>query len=228
MKISYTSKDEYVVEGINIPNLNSCGFCVFDFEGTGINFKTEYITQIGALIFEKNNTSVTRNKFNSLVKSPKQIPPAVVELTGISNQDLLHAPSFPEVYRQFIEFIGDRVLVTQAGYEYDVPLLEKHCTLHNVPMVNNFIIDTKVLFTNLHQETEEVVSTDFLTKYYNIDTSDLKRHDALDDCLLIERIFIRIMQEYTERSISDFIIKNRLKVKRFIIPDMYFEEGSNF
>ena len=195
MKISYLSNDEYIVNGIYVQNLPNCRFCVFDFEGTGINFRTEYITQIGAVIIENNNI-LTSKSFNSLVNSPKQIPPAVEELTGISNQDMFCAPPFPEVYEQFVEFIGSTVLVTQAGYEYDVPLLEKHCSLHNLPMIDNSIIDTKALFTNIHPDIAEVISTDFLIKYYNIDTSDLKRHDALDDCILVGRIFINIMKEY--------------------------------
>ncbi|MBD0384871.1 3'-5' exonuclease [Paenibacillus sedimenti] len=224
MKISYLSKDKYEVEGIYIPNLLSNKYCVFDFEGTGINFRTEFITQIGAVIIEDN----LNKSFNSLVKSPKPIPLAVEQLTGISNHDMMHAPSFPEAYSQFIEFIGDCVLVTQAGYEYDVPLLEKLCQIHNLPFIQNGIIDTKALFTNIHQEITEVVSTDFLIKYYNIDTSNLKRHDALDDCKIIGKIFARIIKEYEEQSINDFRILERLKVKRFIIPEMYLEEGNNF
>lgn len=223
MKITLLSHEEYAVEDICITNLLGNRYCIFDFEGTGIIHQTEFITQIGALIVENN----MNRSFNSLVKSPKPIPPAVEELTGISNDEMVHAPLFSEAYHRFIEFIGDRILVTQAGYEYDVPLLEKHCQLYRLPFIHNQIIDIKALFTNIHPEIDDVVSTDFLIQYYSLDTSDLKRHDALDDCMLIGQIFEKVMREYEDQSIADFRITEPLKVKRFVIPAMYLEEGRN-
>ena len=100
-------------------------YCVNDCEGTGINFRTEYITQIAAVVLE--NKSNELKTFNSLVRSPKSIPPNIEDLTGIKSEDVLRAPDFQDVYTRFVEFIEDTVLITQAGYEYDVPLLEQHC-----------------------------------------------------------------------------------------------------
>lgn len=55
------------------------------------------------------------------------------------------------------------------------------------------------------------------------DTRGLKRHDALDDCILIGNIFLKILQEYRERGIEHLDIRG-LKVKRFQIPGMYLAE----
>jgi len=200
-------------------------FCVFDLEGTGIHFMTECITQIGAVRIKEGDIRPDES-FNSLVKSPKPIPPAIERLTGISNEAIASAPSFPEAYERFAEFAADAVLVTQAGYEYDVPLLQHHCKQHRLPMLANPIFDTKALFTLIHPEVCEVVSTDFLIRYYGIDTNGLKRHDALDDCILIGNIFLKILQEYRERDIEHLDIRG-LKVKRFQIPGMYFAELKN-
>lgn len=219
MQISYLSKDEYRVSGVQLKNLHNHKFCVFDFEGTGIHFETECITQIGAVLVE-NGSIHTTGAFNSLVQSPKPIPPAIEELTGITNQDMLNAPTFPEVYEKFAQFTKDAVLVTQAGYEYDVPLLEKYCREHQLHMLHNPILDTKALFTYLHPKIQDVISTDFLIRYYAIDIGDVKRHDALGDCVIIGKIFIEIMKEYEEKAIKDLQI-NKLHVKRFIIPGMY-------
>jgi DNA polymerase III alpha subunit (gram-positive type) len=223
MQISYLSKDEYRVSGIQVKNLLENTFCVFDFEGTGIHFETECITQIGAVIVQ-NGSIHASGSFNSLVHSPKPIPPAIEELTGIKNQDMLNAPAFPEVYEKFIQFTRDTVLVTQAGYEYDVPLLEKYCRLHQLPMLQNPILDTKALFTYLHPDIQDVISTDFLIQYYGIDAVDIRRHDALGDCTIIGKIFINILEEYKEKKIKDLRIDG-LHVRRFIIPGMYLGDG---
>ncbi|TMV50323.1 3'-5' exonuclease [Paenibacillus mesophilus] len=223
MQISYLSKDEYRVSDVQLSNLHDHKFCVFDFEGTGIHFETECITQIGAVLVEDSSIHTTC-AFNSLVRSPKPIPPAIEELTGITNQDMWNTPTFPEVYENFILFTRDTVLVTQAGYEYDVPLLEKYCREHQLPMLPNPILDTKALFTYLHPDIPDVISTDFLIRYYAIDIGDVKRHDALGDCTIIGKIFIEIMEEYKERAIKDLQINN-LHVKRFIIPGMYLGDG---
>lgn len=50
MKITFLTQEEYVVQDIRINGLHNQKFCVFDLEGTGINFETDHITQIGAVI----------------------------------------------------------------------------------------------------------------------------------------------------------------------------------
>jgi len=223
MRITF-QEDDYILEDININLLNN-RFCVFDFEGTGINHQTECITQIGAIMLD--SCSEINNSFCSLVKSPKMIPSALEEITGIRNADLINAPIFSEVYKRFSEYTHGTILVTQAGYEYDIPLLERYCREHNLGMLRNQVIDTKALFTNIHPEIHEVISTDFLIDYYGLDTNDLMRHNALDDCKLIGRIFYKLLDEYRKREIKDFVITNKLKVKRFIVPSMYLEKDNN-
>ncbi|ULL16126.1 3'-5' exonuclease [Paenibacillus sp. H1-7] len=227
MNISFLSKDEYLVQDVLVRDLLNSTFVVFDLEGTGIDFATESITQIGAVKVE-NGTIHAAAPFESLVQSSKPIPAAIEELTGISNQEMADAPKFPEVYKRFVEFIGDAVLVTQAGYEYDVPMLQKYCETYNAPPLTNTVLDTKVLFANLHRDVQDVISTDFLIRYYHIQTSDLKRHDALDDCILIGRILLGILNEYKEKSISSLHIDgDGLRVKRFIIPAIYLNENNS-
>ncbi|UHA73634.1 3'-5' exonuclease [Paenibacillus sp. 481] len=224
MKIT-VYENEYVVEGVVVSDLQQRTFCIFDFEGTGIDFRTECITQIGALRVEGEEPNHSQISFNSLVKSPKRIPPQIEELTGITNDAMTDAPSFPDVYRQFAEFVDGTVLITQAGYEYDIPMLEKYCEQHQLPMLTNPVIDTKALFTNIHPEVTDVVSADFLVQYYQIETAHLKRHDALDDCILIGHILKHILDEYTEKGLTTFDTAAGLKVKRFIMPSMYLENS---
>jgi len=221
LNIHYLSETEYLVKDIFVDQIHERLYCIFDLEGTGILVEKEYITQFGAIIYQ--NGKVLR-KFSSLVKSPKLIPESVEQLTGISNERLTNAPAFSDVYQQFLEFCGTAVLVTQAGYEYDLPILLKHCQLSNLSPFSNPVIDTKALFAKIHPELFDVFSTDYLVGYYQIKTNDIKRHNALGDCVLISRILDQILMEYKQRNVLDFNIEEGITVKRFVIPAMYLKE----
>lgn len=222
MDIHSLSETEYFLTDVFIDNIHQRPYCIFDLEGTGIIVEDEYITQFGAVIYQQGE--ILRS-FNSLVKSPKKIPDGVSALTGITNESLRDAPTFAEVYERFLDFCGTNVLVTQAGYEYDLPMIRKHCRNSNLSMFEKPVIDTKALFAKLHPELNDVFSTDYLVAYYRIDTTDIKRHDALGDCILIRRILDAILLEYKQIDLSEFNLMDGLRVKRFIIPAMYLKKG---
>ncbi|WP_158606514.1 PolC-type DNA polymerase III [Paenibacillus ginsengarvi] len=221
MDIHYLSETEYLVKDIYVDRIHDRPFCIFDLEGTGIFVDKEYIIQFGAIIYQGGEIL---RKFSSLVKSPKLIPEGVQQLTGISNDSLTNAPAFADAYRQFLDFCGTAVLVTQAGYEYDLPMLQKHCRMSNLSFFENPVIDTKALFAKIHPELFDVFSTDYFVSHYHIETNDIKRHDALGDCVLISRIFEHILMEYEQKDIHEFNVNEALTVKRFAVPAMYIKE----
>lgn len=216
-------QDRYFIEGLQVLNLQRQKYCIFDLEGTGIFPETESITQFGALHLELGLTE--QAAFSSLVRATRPIPDAVARLTGISNEDMCGAPGYKDVFSSFLRFVGDRVLVTQAGYEYDVPMLRRHCAMNGLPMMKNKVLDTKALFTYIHPEIDAVVSTDYLVSYYGIDTAGLQRHEALADCRLIARIFEQVMTEYEQMEKTHFIADPNVSMRRFVIPAMYQAEG---
>lgn len=218
LEVQNISDTEYVVSGVSIKNIAKQRFCVFDFEATGINHETEHITQIGAVIIE-NGVILEHKAFNSYIKSPKPIPEAVERYTGIYNTDLEDAPSLMDKYSEFLDLSKDCILVTHAGYEFDLPLLSNECKRNHLPMLTNPCLDTKALFSYLHPEIKEIVWTDYLIQYYNVHDEDLRRHDALGDSILISRIFLKILEEFQGRGITDIEFKDPVLVKRFkIIP----------
>ncbi len=196
MNIHYLSETEYLVKDVLVDHIHERPFCIFDLEGTGI--------------FVEKGTSL--NLAPLFIRTEKYY------------ESLTNVPAFAEAYQQFIDFCGTAVLVTQAGYEYDLPMLHKHCRMSNISLFENRVIDTKALFAKLHPELFDVFSTDYLVRHYQIKTNDIKRHDALGDCVLISRILDQILMEYKERNIYEFNIKEGLTVKRFAIPAMYLKE----
>ena len=208
-------KESYSIKDNQINNLVDRRFCVFDLEATGLDFNNEFIIQIGAVVVEDMKIDYT-NTFKTYVKSPKQIPVEIEKLTSITNHNIISEPVFAEVFEGFREFAGNSVLVAQCGFEFDFYLLKKECERNNLKAYNNIEIDTKVLFANIHNDIEETFSTDYLLKYYEIYSKDVKRHDALGDSILISRILIEILNEYREKGINDFILNKELVIKKFI------------
>ncbi|SEA35214.1 PolC-type DNA polymerase III [Paenibacillus sp. 276b] len=218
MKITFMP-DKYTVEELKVPHLQDRMYCIFDLEGTGINPGEESVTQFGAMNYKKGES--LDSSFSSLVRASKPIPEAVAKLTGISNEEMIQAPSFAEAYQAFLEFIGDKVLVTQAGYEYDLPILKRHCDMNGLMMFSNPVLDTKAMFTYIHPEISEVISTDFLIRYYELNTDGIHRHDALADCSVIARIFEHVLNEYQALALDHFTADREREMKRFVIPEMY-------
>ncbi|MDN4603313.1 3'-5' exonuclease [Paenibacillus sp. F6_3S_P_1C] len=218
MKITFMP-DTYIVEELKVPQLHDRTYCIFDLEGTGINPAEESVTQFGAMYYKKGES--LDSSFTSLVRASKPIPEAVAELTGISNEDMIQAPLFAEAYQAFLEFIGDKVLVTQAGYEYDRPMLKRHCDMNGLLMFSNPVLDTKAMFTYIHPEISEVISTDFLIRYYDLNTDGIHRHNALVDCGVIARIFGHVLNEYQDLALDHFTADEEHIMKRFVIPEMY-------
>ncbi|MGW7160076.1 3'-5' exonuclease [Paenibacillus taichungensis] len=218
MKITFMP-DTYTVEELKVSHLQDRMYCIFDLEGTGINPAEESVTQFGAMNYKKGES--LDSSFTSLACATKPIPEAVVKLTGISNEDMIQAPSFAEAYQAFLEFIGDKVLVTQAGYEYDLPILKRHCDLNGLMMFSNPVLDTKAMFTYIHPEISEVISTDFLIRYYDLNTDGIHRHNALADCSVIARIFEHVLNEYQALALDHFTADGEREMKRFVIPEMY-------
>lgn len=89
-------------------------------------------------------------------------------------------------------------------------------------MLENQILDIKVLFSYLHPEVKEVVSTNFLIEYYEIDDSDIKRHSAMGDCLLIRRIVLELFKEYRKNAVHDISIEKPINIQRIKLQKLIY------
>ena len=93
---------------------------VFDLETTGLDLVKDRIIQISYIKVNLDGTEVRKNLF---VNPGMEIPQIVVELTGITNEDVKDAPSFKELAPQLAaDFTG----CDFAGYNsnhFDIPLL---------------------------------------------------------------------------------------------------------
>jgi predicted DnaQ family exonuclease/DinG family helicase len=86
-----------------------------DVETTGVDARADAIIEVAAVRLVDGELDDT---FSSLVDPGREIPPDVVYLTGISDDDVAGAPAIDDVLPGLVEFIGDSPIVAhQASFD---------------------------------------------------------------------------------------------------------------
>jgi DNA polymerase III epsilon subunit-like protein len=207
----------YQWSGVAFRNICNRSFWVFDLEATGLDFNTERVIQFGAIAVEDGEIDKS-STFTCVVDPECVIPEKIEKMTGVTNELVHNAPKFPEAFSLFLSQAGERIWITQAGYEFDCPLLVRECTRHGIRFPNVYILDTKALFAFLHHDRSEIFNTDFLMRYYEIDPTGLRRHDALGDALLIAKIFCAELAELRARGLTEVVVETPLSIRKSL-PD---------
>jgi DNA polymerase-3 subunit epsilon len=93
-------------------------FAIIDIETTGGNPKNGKITEIAIFIIENNEIV---DSFVSLVNPGVPIPYFIVNLTGINDQMVASAPSFPEIAKKILEITEGCIFVAHnVGFDYSM------------------------------------------------------------------------------------------------------------
>jgi DNA polymerase III epsilon subunit family exonuclease len=153
--------------------LKESEFIVFDIETTGGNPERNGITEIFAIRYRDGEILGT---FYSLVNPGISIPPIVRKMTGITNQMVRSAPPISDVIPQFLEFIGQDVMVSHntIGDMKFIRHFAKECV--GVDM-ENFYLCTHLLVEKLVSDAPDK-SLRGLAKFFNFQSGNLHRAEA--------------------------------------------------
>ena len=119
----------------------------FDLETTGFHKKYEVIIEIGAVVLKNGEVTDT---FNTFVSPGRILSADIINLTGITDEMLVGAPSQEAALRAFLEFAGDRPLAAHNA-EFDMGFLAEGCQRYGIPF-HNPSIDSLILAQNLLPE----------------------------------------------------------------------------
>jgi DNA polymerase-3 subunit epsilon len=87
-----------------------------DLETTGATATHDRVTEIGLVEVDRGRLV---GEWSTLVNPGVSIPPAIQALTGITNEMVLLAPTFPEMSRELLDRIEGRLLVAHnARFDY--------------------------------------------------------------------------------------------------------------
>ena len=113
-------------------------YVVIDIETSELDEKSNDIIRLSALKI-KNGKIVDR--FFSLCKPAKPIVNTVEILTGITNEDLSDKPHLIDLLPDFLNFIGDSVLVAH-NVGFDIKLINAALEKANMSSIKNETVDT--------------------------------------------------------------------------------------
>lgn len=166
-------------------------YIVLDFETTGLDPQYESIIEIGAL---KVVNGVVVDEFNTLVNPCYEISDFIERFTHITNEMLSTAPTIKEVLPQFLDFLGDSIIVAHNA-NFDINFLYESCMDNfNEPFKNDFIDTLKLskrLFKQLKSHRLKVLVQEF-------GLSGRPIHRALHDCQCTYSLY-----EYCKKYIKD-------------------------
>lgn len=98
---------EYIEHGIE-RNEYASDYCVVDIETTGFSSTSNKIIEITALRVREDEIVDT---FTSLINPCEDIPCKIQNLTGITNEMVIKAPTIEEVLPKFIDFVANDLIV---------------------------------------------------------------------------------------------------------------------
>ena len=93
---------------------------IFDLETTGLDLVRDRIIQISYIKLMPDGEEIRQNL---LINPDKTIPQDVVELTGISNDDVADAPKFKEVAQRMNEEMSGCDFAGYNSNHFDIPML---------------------------------------------------------------------------------------------------------
>ena len=165
-------------------------FVAFDLETTGLSSNTDRIIEIGAVRM-KNGQEVDR--FQTFVDPGRKLDKKIIELTGITDDMLVGAPTIEEVLPKFLEFVADRVLVAHNS-DFDTGFIRAECGRQGLPYTLT-AVDTLILSQNLLQHLNKF-KLDIVANALSL--PEFNHHRAGDDALTCGMIMARLMKKLEE------------------------------
>lgn len=198
------------MKNIAVARLSHLKYVVFDVETTGFSPYKDRIIQIAAMKMDGAKISKNlrndilsidkfsdlkhhRGAFNAFVNPGIKIPRRITTINGIENKHVDGKPSEELVTREFIDFVGDRILVAQNGIKFDMKFIDEICKRTGIKFDNGLCLDTMWLSRKLHPEKGLKHGLDAIRERWGV--PDIQpRHNALVDVLLTGLSFGKMLR----------------------------------
>ena len=168
----------------------------FDLETTGTRPDVDRIVEIAAF------DPVRDRSFQRLVHPGIPIPGESSAINHITDTMVASAPRFAEAGAEFIEFCsGDIYLVAHNGEQFDLPFLRAECKRNKLSLPKSWgIIDT-LKWARKYRKDLPRHSLQYLRESFGIPPN--QAHRALDDVLILHRVFTLLTDDLTVEEVAD-------------------------
>lgn len=164
-------------------------YVIFDLETTGTSCTTDEVVEISAI---KVVDGKVVEEFSTLVNPQMPIPYWATEVNGITDTMVADSPTFDVALRDFLEFVGDMILVGHNIHTFDMKFICRDAQKYFGKTIGNDYVDTlPIARLYLPQLGHHTLSD--LADYYGISFDGA--HRALFDCRMNQQIFERLGEE---------------------------------
>ena len=191
-------------------DLAETGFVVFDFETTGAKTPPCRVTEVGA--YRVLNGEIA-GEFHTLINPEMPIPLFITMLTGISDDMVRTAPKFEEVAADFLEFIGDSVLVAHNA-SFDLRFLDHEVgrVYEDYRVANPSLCTVQLARKLLPDVDNHKLKT--LADHFNVEL--INHHRANADALATAKVFINLLDGLKELGVRDLGSAQRFAKKSYV------------
>lgn len=177
-------------------------YIVFDFETTGLDRKKDRIIEIGAVKVREGKIvdrfSMLLNPGRTQAGTQIYISSEITRITGITNQDLIHAPLESTGLQQFAQWCeGIRLCVGHNITSFDLPMLKHAAKRAGISVPFDQCIDTLRMVRSMKLKKAGKIPNEKQTTLAEYCGFTYHAHRALDDVEALYRIFVSLCREYT-------------------------------
>ena len=164
---------------------------VLDTETTGLSARMgDRVIEIGCI--ELLSRNVTDRQFHSYLNPEREIDEGAAKVHGLTLEFLADKPKFPEVARQFVDYISGAELIIHNA-PFDVEFLNRELALAGLKKLSTYaasIVDTLAMARELHPGKRN--GLDALCERYAVNNSHRTLHGALLDARLLAEVYLSL------------------------------------
>jgi len=179
----------------------------FDTETTGLWAPAHRLVEIAGVKFSVGSDKI--ETFESLVNPGRAIAPDAIEVHGITDEMAAKAEPADKVLKRFAEFTGGAMMIAHNA-PFDVSFLACESDRVSFPRMNNIVLDTVEIFKKLQPGIQ---SYSLLSLAQNFGLAQDQKHRALDDALLVQKLFTIAVTKLSGEKTFPQLIKGFTKLK---------------
>jgi DNA polymerase-3 subunit epsilon len=169
---------------------------IFDLETTGLDVTNDRIIEIAAI---KINIDGSEEIFEKRINPKYPISEEAKSVHGITEKDLENEPSFKDISKELLSFIGNADLAGFNSLKFDIPLLVEEFLRNDIDikMKDRNLIDVQNIF---HKMEPRNLKAGY--KFY-CGKDLINAHSALADTLATKEILKAQIEKYSDLEFED-------------------------
>ncbi|MFD2660909.1 PolC-type DNA polymerase III [Paenibacillus thailandensis] len=170
-------------------------YVVFDIETTGLSVINNKIIELAGV---KMREGKEIDRFSTFINPHEKIPYNIQQLTNITDDMVKDAPELEPMLKQFLDFVGDAVLVAHNA-RFDIGFIQANCKQLGLPEVKNPVLDTlelaRFLFPTLKNHRLNTLADKYKVSLEN-------HHRAIDDSIALGHVLFGLLKDIADRNIT--------------------------